>query len=65
MSMINNRHYEFIFEKSLDKNQFLKHLEDIRTKVTNLPENRKISENQYRMLDEQITYLTDKVEKIT
>jgi pYEATS domain-containing protein involved in immunity len=63
MSIINKRHHEFIIEKSIDENQFLKDLEDIRSKVTNLLEQRKISENQYRMLDDKITYLADKAEK--
>jgi pYEATS domain-containing protein involved in immunity len=63
ISKVNNKYNEFNEEKSIDKNQFVQDLENIRSNITYLLEKRDLSENQYKMIDDKIAYYLDKVSK--
>jgi hypothetical protein len=63
VSKINKKYKQFNEEKSIDKNQFVKALEDIRNNITYLLERRGINENQFKMIDDKIAYYFDKVAK--
>jgi hypothetical protein len=63
VSKINKKYNEFNEEKSIDKNQFVKALEDIRSNITYLLERRGINENQYKMIDDKIANYLDKIAK--
>jgi hypothetical protein len=63
VSKINRKYNEFNKEKSIDRNQFVKALEDIRSNTTYSLERRDINESQYKMVDDSIAYYLDKVTK--
>lgn len=63
LSKINKEYYQFSVERSINKDEFVRKLEEIRNNITHLLEKRKINENQYKMLDDKITYYTDNLAK--
>jgi hypothetical protein len=60
---VNKKYNEFNEEKLIDKNQFVKDLEAIRSNITYLLERRDLNESQYKMVDDKIAYYLDKVAK--
>jgi hypothetical protein len=59
LAKINDKYYQFSNEKSIGKDEFVRELYEIRRSVTYLLERRDINENQYKILDDKITYYID------